>query len=73
MVQMGIVIGGLSRMNNPPSIVSRNVDRGGTLATMFNGASKVIKPFSPKFAIARGVMKGFKGATKGDKGGVTGK
>lgn len=61
LIQMGVLIGGLARMQNPPSIVGRNVDKGGDITKMFNGASKVIKPFSPKFAIAKGIIKGYKG------------
>lgn len=46
LIQLGIVIGGLWRLNSPPMIISRNIDRGGDIKTMWDGASKVIRPLS---------------------------
>lgn len=48
MIQMGTIIGGLWRMSSPPSIVSRYVDKGANIKTMWEGASKVLKPIKFK-------------------------
>jgi len=44
MIQMGIIIGGLWRMNNPPNIISRHVDKGANIKSMWEGAYTVIRP-----------------------------
>lgn len=48
MIQMGIVIGGLWRMNTPPSIMSRYSDKGSDIKSMWNGAFRVIRPIKLK-------------------------
>lgn len=60
-IQLGVLIGGLARMQSPPSIVSRNIDKGGDIKTMFSGASKIIKPFALKKMAAKKVTRGVLG------------
>lgn len=46
MIKMGIVIGGLWRMNNPPNMMRRYLDTGTDLKGMWTGAGKAITPHS---------------------------
>jgi len=46
MIQLGIVIGGLWRMNTPPNFLSRYIDRGEDVTSMFNGAFNVVRPIT---------------------------
>lgn len=44
MIKMGIVIGGLWRMNNPPNMLRRYLDTGTDVTGMWKGASNSITP-----------------------------
>lgn len=39
-IKLGIIIGGLMRMNNPPNLMRRYVDTGASASDMWKGASK---------------------------------
>ncbi|MCL1696244.1 hypothetical protein [Lysinibacillus sp. BPa_S21] len=64
MIQLGIVIGGLWRMNTPPNFLSRYIDRGEDVTSMWNGAFNVVRPITmikKKFKLNnRKVLKGVK-------------
>lgn len=44
MIKMGVVIGGLWRMNNPPNLLRRYLDTGADGTDMWKGAGKAITP-----------------------------
>ncbi|MBG9689517.1 hypothetical protein ABD91_01105 [Lysinibacillus sphaericus] len=44
LIQLGIVIGGLWRMNTPPNFLSRYTDRGEDITSMWNGAFNAVRP-----------------------------
>lgn len=44
MIKLGIVIGGLWRMNNPPNILKRYLDTGTDLGGMWKGAGQALTP-----------------------------
>ncbi|MCL1700860.1 hypothetical protein [Lysinibacillus sp. Bpr_S20] len=64
MIQLGIVIGGLWRMNTPPNFLSRYIDRGEDVTSMWNGAFNVVRPINmikKKFKLNnRNAMRGAK-------------
>ena len=51
-IKIGVIIGGLWRMANPPNIVRRYVDTGADITDMWNGASK---SFDKKSVLGKGV------------------
>lgn len=58
LIQMGIILGGLMRLNSPPSIISRHSDKGGDVKTMFNGAYRALRPFKFKSNLFKKKSKG---------------
>lgn len=44
LIQLGIIIGGLWRMNTPPNFLSRYIDRGEDITSMWNGAFNAVRP-----------------------------
>lgn len=68
LVKVGIIIGGLWRMNTPPAILSSYINRGANVQDMWSGAGKA---FNNKSMFGKGIMliKGFKG--RNSTGGAT--
>lgn len=64
LIKVGIVIGGLWRMNTPPAILSRYINKGANVQDMWSGAGK---SFAKQSAFGKGVslIKGFRGKKLG--------
>lgn len=62
-IKIGVVIGGLWRMNNPPNIMRRYVDTGSDVGDMWKGAGKAITPH-PLLNKGLKLIKGLKGGKR---------
>lgn len=55
LIKLGIVIGGLWRMQTPPNLVRGHIDNGADIADVWNGAGKAVSPQKKHKFISEGI------------------